>query len=120
MSFTVKNLLRFLNSIEGWADRDAKESAPRPGLKTIVINKGDWTYVDQYVGGEPFQGLEIVWFKKLPVWSMSYRGFWNPKNYKEMLSFVKKALQSPPKSAPWRGPKAFSAKEMPGWKYVNS
>ncbi len=120
MQFTVKNLLNFLNSIEGWADENAKESTPRPGLKTIVIRKGNWIYVDQYVGGEPFQGLEIVWFKKLPVWSMSYRGFWNPKDYKTMLCFVRKALKNHPKNAPWRGPKTFSSKGISGWNYANN
>ncbi len=82
MAFTVKDLLKFLNSIGGWADENAEKSILRPHLKTIEIKRGRWTYVDQYVGGEPFQGLEIVWFDGLPVWSMSYRGYWNPKNYK--------------------------------------
>ncbi len=121
MKVDSESVLNFLNSIEGWADKDAKETTPRPSLKTIEITKGDWKYVDQYVGGEPFQGLEIVWFKGTPVWSMSYRGFWDEKegDYKKMLDFAKLALQNPPENAPWRGPKEFSSDESPGWSYKN-
>ncbi|MCW6159831.1 MAG: DUF5680 domain-containing protein [Candidatus Micrarchaeales archaeon] len=120
MKLNSNSILGFLNGIEGWADPDAKESTPRPGLKVITIKKGNWTYMDQYAGGEPFQGLEIVWLKKVPVWSMSYRGFWNEgSDYKIMLKFVKKALQKPPKNAPWRGPKRFTIKDIPDWGYTN-
>ena len=89
-------------------------------MKEIVINKGRWTYLDHYVGGEPFQGFEVVWLRDTPVWSMSYRGYWQAKeNYKEMLSFAKKALNVPPTDAPWRGPKLFVTREMPEWRYTN-
>ena len=119
MKFKPAELLNFLNSIEGWADKNIEESGPRHGLKAIVIKKNGWTYSDQYVGGEPFQGLEVVWLGRLPVWSMSYRGFWNEDNYNAMLEFVKGALKNPPENAPWRGPKRYSVKEMPDWLYAN-
>jgi hypothetical protein len=112
-------LLKFLNSTEGWADENIREFTPKPGLKTSITRKGVWTYSDQYVGGEPFQGFEIVWLRRIPVWSMSYRGLWNGKDYKEMLRFAKKALRAHSWSAPWRGPKRFSTKDMPNWSYTN-
>jgi hypothetical protein len=116
----LEKLLEFLNSIEGWADPNANEETPKPGLKTMTIKKGDWTYVDQYVGGEPFQGIEIAWFDDVPVWSMSYRGHWAPSDdYKAMLTFVKNALERPPYDFPSRGPKEWKTKEMPGWRYEN-
>ncbi len=37
-----------------------------------------------------------------------------------MLKFVKGALNNPPLNAPWRGPKLFTAKDMPKWRYENS
>jgi len=115
----LEKLLELLNSIEGWADPNAEEETPKPGLKTITIKKGDWAYIDQYAGGEPFQGFEIVWFKDVPVWSMSYRGHWTSLDYTDMLKFVKKALECPPYDFPCRGPREWRTKEMPGWKYMN-
>ena len=120
MAKIIEGIIDFLNSIEGWADEAAVESEPMPGLHFITIKKGDFTYTDQYGGGEPFQGLEIVWKNNHLVWMMSYRGEYKGKvDYKIFLSFLKAALRSSPKYMPIRGPKKFSEMKLPGWGYNN-
>ena len=71
----LKIAFRFLNSIEGWADKAARESTPKSPLESNRNNKRQLRYVNKYVGGELFQGLEIIWFKEILIQSMSYRVF---------------------------------------------
>ncbi len=105
---------------ESYAYENAKEANPFPKLKLIKHESGNWRYVDQYVGGEPFQGLEIVWFKDVPVWAMTYRGDYKGKqDYKLFLQFLKAALRAMPQDAPYRGPKEFESADFPSWKYEN-
>lgn len=120
MGKKAKEIAEFLNSIEGWADENAVESEPMPGLHVITIKKGDFTYLDQYGGGEPFQGLETVWKNGHTEWMMSYRGNYVGKEpYRTFGSFLKAALRSAPNSMPVRGPKRFAQAKFPGWKYSN-
>ncbi len=120
MGNKLKEITAFLNSIEGWADESAVESEPMPGLHTITIKKGKFTYLDQYGGGEPFQGLETVWIDNHLEWMMSYRGDYNGKApYADFGGFLKASLRAAPKSMPVRGPKNFVNQKFPGWKYDN-
>ena len=51
-----------------------------PGSKQLEYKEGEWLYRDVYnQGNKIFAGLETVYFKGAPVWSMSYYG-----NFKEM------------------------------------
>ncbi len=117
-----KQIADFLFSAlsESWAKEDVVETNPFPKLKLIKSESGDWRYVDQYVGGEPFQGFEVVWFKDVPIWSMTYRGRYKGReDYKLFLKFLKTALMQMPKDAPYRGPSIFESAEFAGWKYEN-
>lgn len=120
MKMLLGQITGFLNTIDGWADETAVESAPRPGLHVITIKKGKFTYMDQYGGGEPFQGLETIWRGKRMVWMMSYRGKYTGKaEYSVFITFLKSALRFPPKTMPVRGPNKFTKEKFPGWSYKN-
>ena len=52
----------------------AQKSTNEDGSTTIVFEDGDWKYHDNYFGGEPFGGREVVFFKEEPVYIMTYYG----------------------------------------------
>lgn len=105
---------------DSWANPNIIEERPFPGLKLIKSKKDELWYIDQYVGGEPFQGFEVIWHKELPVWSMCYRGLYSGKEpYEKFIAFLKAALRDGPEKMPVRGPKEFKSEEFPYWKYKN-
>jgi len=58
----------------------------------LEYNRGDYFYRDVYYSGKrKFMGLETIYYKEEPVWSMSYFGSCN-KDSKEVYSFLKQAL----------------------------
>ena len=73
-------------------------------------------YMDQYVGGKSFQGLEVVsqilLDEFIPVWAMSYGGNYlgSLKEKKKVDQILKSALKKAPIDAPFRGPSKLSNK----------
>ena len=41
---------------------------------TLIFESGDWKYHDNYFGGEPYGGREVVFFKGEPIYIMVYYG----------------------------------------------
>ena len=41
---------------------------------TIVLEQGDWRFHDNYFGGEPYGGREVVVLRGLAVWMAVYYG----------------------------------------------
>lgn len=86
---------------------------------TLTFAEGDWSYHDNYFGGEPFGGREVVHYQGKPVFIMTYYGFvfesvTDPKPIYETLQA---ALRLLPLEAPYRGPKSFINGE---YEYKNS
>lgn len=77
--------------------------------KTITFKDGNWRYYDNYFGGEPYGGEEIVSFKNQPVYMMVYYGSVDKsiKNFKEVYKCLQEALTLIPKDKPFRGPKFY-------------
>ncbi|MBN2879674.1 MAG: helix-turn-helix transcriptional regulator [Clostridia bacterium] len=50
-----------------------KESC-RPNSHDLTYKKGNYLYIDTYLGGESFSGEEALWIEENPVWAMNYRG----------------------------------------------
>jgi len=73
---------------------------------TITYKKDDWKYHDNYFGGEPYGGREVVFYKDQPVWIMVYYG-WVVKgnNPNDVYGILAKALRNAPSDMPYRGPK---------------
>ena len=82
-----------------------------PKHKDYDFVVGDWRYHDSYSGRHWAPGKEVVFFKEVPVWCMSYQGQTVDGLSEEFIelvfSFLKKALMNVDSSMPFRGPKSF-------------
>ncbi len=97
-------------------DESIKEKQP-DGSTTIRFEKSPFRYHDNYFGGEPYGGREVVSLGGKPIWMMVYYGFVHPTTEnKEVYSFLTKALSNATLEMPYRGPAIF---EEDGWKYEN-
>ena len=86
---------------------------------TITFEDGDWKYHDNYFGGEPYGGREVVFFKDLPVYMMVYYG-WVVEGVKDVDAVYKTlqgALALIPAAKPFRGPTEYIEGDL---KYVNN
>lgn len=71
--------------------------------------KGEYLYLDSYVGGEAFSGQEIVYKRGVPLYTMNYCG----RTLAEEFSgdFLKEALREADLRLPYRGPEYYAAGE---------
>lgn len=91
-----------------YASEDPKIKVKQPDSSTtIVYEKDAWKYHDNYFGGEPFGGREIVFFQDKPVWMMVYYGSVVVETIvpDELYKVLTKALRNAPEDMPYRGPK---------------
>lgn len=90
----------------------------KDGSTTIEFQSGDFRMHDNFFGGEPYGGREVIFLQNTTVWMMVYYG-WVDKayqNFKEVYPFLQKALSNPPEDIPLRGPAKF---EEGGFVYGN-
>lgn len=105
---------------EGYASvGDSGTTKESDGSTTILIKQGDFTFHDNYFGGEPYGGREVVFYQAKPVWMMVYYGLvLNPKaDLKPVYAFLRQALAAVPDEAPYRGPKELISGDFT---YINS
>lgn len=91
-----------------YASEDPNIKVKQPdGSTTIVYKKDDWIYHDNYFGGEPFGGREVVFFQDKPVWMMVYYGSVVVDEIvpDDLYKVLTKALRNAPENMPYRGPK---------------
>lgn len=87
---------------------------------TIAYENGDWKYHDNYFGGEPYGGREVVFYQGKPVWMMVYYGQVNQGNdLKKVYAFLQEALRAIPEDNPFRGPRSHIS-ENKELEYVNN
>ncbi len=86
---------------------------------TLIFGSGDWKYNDNYFGGEPFGGREIVFFKDQPIYIMVYYGCINDSvsNIERVYNMLRNALKLIPEDKPYRGPTKYNDGDFP---YKNS
>lgn len=73
---------------------------------TITYEKDDWKYHDNYFGGEPYGGREVVFYKGKPEWMMVYYGWVvESNNPNDVYGMLTKALRSTTVEEPYRGPR---------------
>jgi hypothetical protein len=73
---------------------------------TIIYENGDWKYHDNYFGGEPYGGREVVFYENIPVWIMVYYGRVTEDNDSdEVYKVLTNALRNSNIDMPYRGPK---------------
>ena len=80
--------------------------ASRPSSHDYRYDKGEFTYIDTYVGGEIFAGEEAVFRKGVAIYSMNYCG--RVLDEKFSGDFLKEALRAADRDLPYRGPAHYS------------
>lgn len=84
---------------------------------------GEWRFHDNYFGGEPYGGREVIFSGGKPVWMMIYYGEVSDKEIdkNEVYAFLSKALLAAPDDLPVRGPVELK-ETIAGveWAYLNS
>lgn len=108
----IKQLGEFLIKAKksGYAAGDkVKKIKEKDKSKSIIFKDVDWKYHDNYFGGKPFGGQEVVFLKNQPVYMMVYYGSVNKsiKDYKKVYKFLRDALILISKDKPFRGPQKY-------------
>lgn len=109
----------FETNIAGYSSGDDSGwKKEKDGSTTILHEKGVWKSRDNFFGGEPYGGSEVVFYKDKAVWMMVYWGDAEKGvDSKAVYKFLQKSLREMPKNAPFRGPKEYKTGE---WRYENS
>lgn len=76
---------------------------------TLTFEDGDFRYHDNYFGGEPYGGREVVFFKGEPVYIMVYYGLVSEEvtDFRGVYKILQASLSLIPKDYPYRGPKEY-------------
>jgi len=76
------------------------------GSTTLVFEDDNFKYHDNYFGGEPYGGREVVFYQGAPIYMMVYYGFVaeDAGDINSVYSVLQKALSLLPKDHPYRGP----------------
>lgn len=95
----------------GKEDRWQKEE---DSSTTISFEQGDWRMHDNFFGGEPYAGREIVFFKEKPYWILLYWGQVDKtRDSDPIYAFLRNALSQPTEDLPpIRGPESFGTEEL--------
>ena len=81
---------------------------------TLIFEDGDWKYHDNYFGGEPYGGREVVFFKNNPIYIMTYYGRIDDSvsNINSIYEILMSALKLIPEDKPYRGPKKYNRDDL--------
>lgn len=102
----------------GYGNEATKPSTDSDGSHTITFSNGDWNFHDNYFGGEPFGGREVISYKQKAVWMMVYYGFVEEISLQtQIYTFLKESLLLFTDDEPYRGP---SRHENGDWLYRNT
>ena len=96
---------------EGYAAAgDEVQKKEADGSTTIELVRGDFRFHDNYFGGEPYGGREVVFYQDKPVWMMVYYGLVldGGNDVGPLYGFLRKALVAVPDEALYRGPQALA------------
>jgi len=101
-----------------YASGDESIKVKQPdGSTTIEYREDDWAFHDNYFGGEPYGGREVVFYQGKAMWMMVYYGFVHIEiGNAEVYGVLMEALCHTTVEAPYRGPKLF---EKDNWRYEN-
>src|SRR2546428_13083964 len=72
---------------------------------TIVLEHGKWRFHDNYFGGEPYGGREVVFLGGGPIWLAGYYGWVEGRGAVpgRGSGFFQRALRRAPRAFPERG-----------------
>jgi len=120
--FNQKELCKFLVEAKRstYAAGDlAKKIVNDDKSTTLIFESGDWKYHDNYFGGEPFGGREVVFYRGEPVYIMTYYGRVadSVSDINKVYGVLMDALKLIPEDKPYRGPEKYNSGDL---SYVNS
>jgi len=90
----------------------------RDSSTSLMFEEGNYKYHDNYFGGEPYGGREVVFFQSKPIYLMVYYGWVDEriKDASEVYRILQQALSQITEEHPYRGPAEFIEG---AYKYVN-
>ncbi len=88
------------------------------GSNTITFADGPWQFRDNFFGGDPYGGHEVVHYQGKPVWIMVYYGKVQDPTLEpqQVHDFLFKALETSPEAMPLRGDRHYV---LENWEYLN-
>lgn len=87
------------------------------GSTTIVYEKDNYKMHDNYFGGEPYGGREVIFINNKAVWMMVYYGLVHEGvEHANVYKFLMESLSNNTTEMPYRGPTLY---EKDNWKYEN-
>lgn len=91
------------------AGEKAEKITEKDGSTTLIFEDGDYKYHDNYFGGEPFGGREVVQLENKPVYIMVYYGrvAESVSDYNIVYGVLQGALSRVPGDRPFRGPAEY-------------
>lgn len=98
------------------AGGEAASSNEQDGSKSTRFEEADFKFHDNWFGGEPFGGREVVFYQGKPYWMMVYYGS-DDQSADGVIPVLLKALNEPPTELPVRGPNVLQDGE---YKYENN
>ena len=113
-----QDLKRYLLSAakHGYSDKQRElQWAKQPDRSTAIRHAdGPGCLDDNFFGGEPYGGREVVFFEGKPTWMMVYYGAVDPSiaNVRAVYSCLQDGLGNPDEDLPVRGPRAFKEGPM--------
>jgi hypothetical protein len=97
-------------------DESIKETQA-DGSTTIEYKSGDYRFHDNYFGGEPYGGREVVFLNDKPIWMMVYYGLvYEGGIAKDIYPFLMESLSKSILEMPYRGPTSY---ESGSYRYEN-
>lgn len=115
-AFVGKELIKFLvdANAAGYATGDdSNVKTEDDGPKTITFESGDFRMHDNFFGGEPYGGREVVFHKDKPHWIMVYYGAVEERiKPDDVYGFLQESLKLMPEAAPFRGPENHERENM--------
>lgn len=108
-----REVLRFLDAAHkaAWPHNIAPTSHEGlHGFQESTFRLGQWEYLDTFAGATTDIGLEVVFYRRLPVWGVVYRGgvLTSSPSVADVFAFLSEALDAPSDtSLPIRGPARY-------------
>ncbi|EKD86174.1 MAG: Transcriptional regulator, XRE family [uncultured bacterium] len=94
---------------EGYASGKFKTWIKEKDLSTTITNEiKEFRMHDNFFGGEPYGGREVVFREDKPVWMMVYYGKVTGGGPDEIYKVLRKALSLPENEMPIRGPRSLN------------
>jgi uncharacterized protein DUF5680 len=93
----------------GYASDQTTISNDPDGSHTIVFESDGWRFEDNFFGGEPYGGCEVIAVGGRVEWMMLYYGWVSGTDLTTdaVYKFLRTALMRVPPEKPYRGPDSF-------------